>query len=75
MGTDCREALRELQRYLDRECPVDLEAAIRSHLGGCPPCTNRADFERELRGIMARRCKDAAPSGLLDRIIADLGTR
>lgn len=75
MGTDCRAALRELQRYLDRECPVDLETAIRSHLGSCRPCTDRAAFERELRGIVARRCKDAAPSGLLDRIIADLGVR
>jgi hypothetical protein len=27
------------------------------------------DFEREVRAILARRCKDAAPSGLLDRIV------
>jgi anti-sigma factor (TIGR02949 family) len=75
MGDDCREALHELQRYLDRECPSDLEATIRHHLGDCPPCMDRADFERELRAIVARRCKDAAPSSLMGRIIADLGYR
>jgi anti-sigma factor (TIGR02949 family) len=72
MGEDCRDALHELGRYLDDECGADLEQTIRQHLGDCPPCLDRADFERELRAIVASRCKDAAPSGLLDRIIADL---
>jgi mycothiol system anti-sigma-R factor len=72
MAEDCREALEELARYLDDECPTDLERAIRSHLGDCPPCLDRAEFERELRAVIARRCRDAAPSGLADRIIARL---
>jgi anti-sigma factor (TIGR02949 family) len=72
MGEDCREALEELQRYLDDECQPDLEHAIRLHLGDCPPCLDRAEFERELRAIVARRCRDAAPSGLVSRIVTDL---
>jgi mycothiol system anti-sigma-R factor len=72
MGEHCRESLEDLERYLDDECEPDLEQAIRAHLGDCPPCLDRAEFERELRAIVARRCKDAAPSGLLDRIITDL---
>lgn len=74
-GDDCREALDQLQIYLDRECGPDLESAIRQHLGDCPPCLDRADFERELRAIVATKCKDAAPSGLLDRVIAQLHQR
>jgi mycothiol system anti-sigma-R factor len=75
MKDECRDALDELELYLDDECGPDLESTIRAHLGDCPPCLNRADFERELRVIVAKRCKDAAPSGLLDRVIADLRVR
>lgn len=75
MGEECHEALDELERYLDDECGPDLERAIRAHLGDCSPCLDRAEFERRLRSIVARRCKDAAPSGLMDRIIADLSSR
>jgi anti-sigma factor (TIGR02949 family) len=71
----CRDALDDLERYLDHECGPELEAAIRTHLGDCPPCLDRAGFERELRAIVARCCRDAAPSGLLDRVIADLRAR
>ncbi|CAN5886950.1 hypothetical protein BH23ACT8_BH23ACT8_00240 [soil metagenome] len=71
-GDDCREALEQLHTYLDHECGADLEQAIRAHLDDCPPCLDRADFEQQLRAIVASKCKDAAPSGLLDRVIADL---
>jgi mycothiol system anti-sigma-R factor len=72
MGDECREALQRLQTYLDGECEASLEVAIRRHLDDCPPCLGRADFERELRAIIARRCKDVAPQGLIDRVIASL---
>ncbi len=72
MKDECRDALDELELYLDDECGSDLEATIRQHLGDCPPCLDRADFERELRAIVAKRCREAAPSGLLDRVIAEL---
>jgi mycothiol system anti-sigma-R factor len=75
MKDECRDSLDELERFLDDECGADLEATIRRHLGDCPPCLDRADFERELRAMVAKRCRDAAPSGLLDRVIADLRTR
>jgi anti-sigma factor (TIGR02949 family) len=73
MGENCREALRELQRYLDDECGQDVEIAIRRHLGDCPPCLDRAEFERGLRAVVSRKCRDAAPPGLIDRIVYDLG--
>lgn len=72
MDERCRDALQDLQTYLDGECGRSLEAVIREHLGDCSPCLDRADFERELRAILARRCKDAAPSGLVDRVLAQL---
>jgi mycothiol system anti-sigma-R factor len=69
MGEECREALERLHIYLDGECEASMAATIRSHLDDCPPCLDRADFERELRAVIARKCKDAAPHGLVDRVI------
>jgi anti-sigma factor (TIGR02949 family) len=74
MHDECREVLHNLQTFLDGECPESLERALRIHLRLCPPCIDRADFERELRVIIASRCRDAAPSGLLDRIVDHLRT-
>ncbi|MGH8896480.1 MAG: mycothiol system anti-sigma-R factor [Egibacteraceae bacterium] len=70
--SDCDEVLERLDRYLDGECPEDLEAIVRAHLDECSPCLDRADFQRKLRALIASKCRDAAPSGLLDRIIMRL---
>lgn len=75
MDEQCRESLRRLQEYLDGECPADLEATIREHLADCPPCWDRADFEREVRAVVARNCREQAPHGLVERILADLRLR
>lgn len=69
---DCAEVLAELDVFLDGECAEDLESAVRRHLGDCPPCMDRADFERALRELIASKCRDAAPSGLVDRIVEGL---
>ena len=69
MDDECREALERLHVYLDGECPQEIEQEIQTHLGDCSPCLDRADFERELRALIARRCKDAAPQGLIDRVL------
>jgi len=70
--SECEEVLERLERYLDGECPKNLEAIVRAHLAECSPCLDRADFERRLRALIASKCTDAAPSGLLDRIMERL---
>lgn len=72
MKSSCQEVLEELDTFLDNECGEDLAASVRKHLGDCPPCMDRADFERALRDLIASKCRDAAPSGLVDRIIDSL---
>lgn len=72
MDDDCRAALDRLHLYLDGECDASLETTIRHHLSDCSPCLDRVEFERELRVIVARKCRDAAPDGLLDRVIERL---
>lgn len=72
MNDECGEVLERLQVFLDQECPDDMAAAVAEHLQDCPPCLERADFERELRRIVASKCRDQAPTGLVERIRARL---
>lgn len=72
MDDDCRQVLRELQIFLDCEDAADLHAAIERHLSGCSPCMDRAEFQREVRLLIAAKCTDCAPPGLLDRVTAEL---
>lgn len=72
MDPDCREVLHDLEQYLDGECPDRFEAAITRHLADCSPCLSRSDFERALRAVIARHCRETAPPGLLDRVLARL---
>ncbi|MDP9405289.1 MAG: mycothiol system anti-sigma-R factor [Actinomycetota bacterium] len=72
-GDECREVLAELETYLDGECPDDFERFVQYHLVKCNSCLDRAGFERELRALVAAKCKDGAPPGLLARVVARLG--
>ncbi|MDQ3537806.1 MAG: mycothiol system anti-sigma-R factor [Actinomycetota bacterium] len=66
--------LDRLEIYLDGETQVDLEVAIQHHLQDCLPCLDRAEFERELRALVAAKCRDCAPPGLLTRVRIRLRT-
>lgn len=72
MHENCRKILGELQTFLDGECPDDFERLVVEHLHDCAPCLERAEFERELRLIVARKCREPAPDGLFERVVADL---
>ena len=68
MDDGCRQVLRELQLYLDGECATDLESVMARHLEHCPPCFDRVEFQREVRMLVASKCVDQAPPGLVDRV-------
>lgn len=72
MHDPCEKVLRELHTYLDGECSGTLGGFIEAHLDDCPPCVNRADFERDVRMLIASRCRDKAPAGLVQRITGSL---
>jgi anti-sigma factor (TIGR02949 family) len=65
----CREVLRDLERYVDGECSDQFQAAIARHLADCPPCLSRSDFERALRALVARYCREPAPPWLLNDVL------
>lgn len=69
---DCNEAATQLYSFLDGHLTDDLRVRIQRHLDDCSPCLEAFDFEAELRQVIAQRCRDTVPQGLLDRIASAL---
>ena len=65
---DCTEAVHELYHYLDGELTEERREVIRVHLDFCGPCGGAAEFEAELRKVIANRCKDRVPESLIQRV-------
>ncbi len=66
--SDCNETLSELETFLDGELSEETVAHIRGHLDDCPECFEAFDFHAELKLVIASKCKDDMPPGLLSRI-------
>jgi mycothiol system anti-sigma-R factor len=69
-SVDCVEAVHELYSYLDGELTEVRREEIRVHLDWCGPCGGAAQFEEDLRRVIANRCKDRVPQSLIDRVAA-----
>jgi mycothiol system anti-sigma-R factor len=67
-GVDCSEAVRQLYDYLDGELTEERRHEIAEHLDYCSPCSGAAEFEAELRHVIADRCRDRVPDSLLQRV-------
>ncbi len=67
---DCNEAVHQLYHYLDGELTEERRTQIVEHLNFCGPCGGAAEFEAELRQVIANRCKDHVPESLKQRIAA-----
>jgi mycothiol system anti-sigma-R factor len=65
----CREALREIERYVDGECLRELTLQVETHLSGCEDCHDHAEFKRHLKVLIATKCSgETLPEGLAERI-------
>ena len=69
-SVDCVEAVHELYSYLDGELTEVRREEIRVHLDWCGPCGGAAQFEEDLRRVIANRCKDRVPQSLIERVAA-----
>jgi mycothiol system anti-sigma-R factor len=67
-GVDCDEAVHQLYGYLDGELTEERRQQITVHLDRCKPCAQAAEFEQELRVVIAHRCRDRVPESLIERI-------
>ena len=65
---DCSDAVHTMYHFIDGEIDDARRVEIKQHLESCLPCFEAFDFEAELRQLIAQRCRDHAPEGLLIRI-------
>jgi mycothiol system anti-sigma-R factor len=66
--TNCDEAVHQLYHFLDGELTEERRKQIAEHLAYCAPCGGAAEFEAELRQVIANHCKDHVPESLIRRI-------
>ena len=65
---DCNQTLRELQLFLDGELSTEESEHVLGHLDDCMECYHAFDFQAELRQVIAQKCSEQMPPGLLERI-------
>ena len=74
-GPECEETLRRIEAFLDGEVEPGLRAVIDRHLSGCSPCTQKVDFRRHLKAMIASSCgEESLPSGFVERILSRIET-
>lgn len=70
MKPECEEALRDIERFLDGEMGPPERLQLDTHLHGCSPCMERADFKRHVKELVSSRCGcDEMPARLKDRVM------
>ena len=68
-GPECEEALREIERFLDREVDDVVRAKVERHLSGCNPCTDKLEFRVHLKALIQTKCSERQlPVGLEERL-------
>ena len=68
-GPDCTETLLEVEAFLDGEVDRALAERITNHLSDCSPCTDKTEFRRHLKDLVASRCIERdVPDALRERI-------
>ena len=69
---ECRDALKAMYMFLDRELPAAERVHVQSHLDDCIPCLEAFEFETELKQVIAYRCRDEVPTHLVESVRARL---
>lgn len=72
MGDDCDALLRTIADLLHGELDPAQTAELREHLDSCPPCFETADFQAQLRQMIAKRCTEQVPDDFRTRLVARL---
>jgi anti-sigma factor (TIGR02949 family) len=64
----CEEVLAEIEHFLHGELDPGEAARLADHLSTCPPCFDRAEFQKELKAIVKHKCHSEAPQHLMWRV-------
>lgn len=72
MGDECDALLQNITDYLHGELEPAEAEHLKQHLDSCPPCFESADFQAQLRQIVAKRCFEQVPDDFKVRLVARL---
>jgi len=64
----CDEVLHEIEHYLHGELGQEQSSRLATHLEGCGPCFERAEFQRKLKEIVRDKCRCETPEHVVLRI-------
>ena len=68
-GIRCEEVLNEIEHYLHGDLGQQQSSRLATHLEGCGPCFERAEFQRKLKEIVRAKCRaHATPAHLMVRV-------
>lgn len=70
MGDCADDRIIRIYEYLDGALTLDDLKEVKSHLDGCPECTEQYDLECIIRSVVRRSCQEHAPQTLKASIIA-----
>jgi mycothiol system anti-sigma-R factor len=66
---NCKESLKKLYDFLDKELGTAPMGEIEKHLDCCRHCWDRFEFEKQLKALFKKSCcKEACPDALKRRI-------
>ena len=71
-GEDCADYLERIVYFLDNELDDADCAAVQQHLDECGPCLSRYDLQRTVKAVVARSCREKAPTGLRERALMQI---
>lgn len=66
---DCKEAAKQLYRYLDRQLTAEETLEVKHHLEKCPNCADHFRFEEGMLTRINQVCREVeVPPALVDRV-------
>jgi mycothiol system anti-sigma-R factor len=69
---ECNDLLQELDHLLHGELHGERAEALRHHLNDCPPCFESADFQAQLKLMIAKKCHEEVPDSLRQKVLGFL---
>lgn len=69
---DCSAVLADIFLLLDNECDLDAQARLRGHIDACPSCLEHYEVQHQLKALLRRKCSEAAPEGLRERLRVEI---
>lgn len=69
---DCSAVFADVFLLLDNECDDGARERVQGHLQECPSCFEHYAIQRELKALLQRKCCEAAPEGLRERLRVEI---